>query len=451
VLASLVAFAEICRRHGIGIGPGELLDATRALGEVGLAHGGDVRAALTTTLCRRGSLRARFDELYDLYFLRREEHPLAELLRAAGLSEDDLAALLAAVADRLAFLTPDAASLLGIGRGSGRADEALRSIAVGASPLHGAWIAERILGEIGLRAAEKEALGFAAGLPISAAAGKALGELVRRRAAAVIAEVHRRVEEELSRARWGEVVRPIGDGRPLHALDEAALLALRDEVRELARRLRTQRPLQRTRRGRLDVPRTLRAAAATGGVPFRLHRRRRRRERPEIVLLCDVSDSVRHVARFLLTLAHTLAASDAKVRSFVFVAGVAEVSALFASADVVRAADVALSGTLVDVHAHSDYGVALARFCERHAAAVTRRTTLVVLGDARTNYRPPRVDLLLSLRRRARRVLWLTPEAPGASAFGDSVLHEYAPACDQVWPVHDLGSLRRAIRRLAAP
>jgi hypothetical protein len=184
-------------------------------------------------------------------------------------------------------------------------------------------------------------------------------------------------------------------------------------------------------------------------VPFAIRRRRKRRERPHLVLLCDVSDSVRHVARFLLTLAHTLQASDAEVRSFVFVAGLAEVTGLFASADCLRAADVALSGAILDVHAHSDYGRALSMFHERHAAAVTRRTTLVVLGDGRTNYRSPRVDLLFALRRRARRLLWLTPEPLFASAFGDSALREYSSACDQVLPVHDLGSLRRAVRRLA--
>src|SRR6185503_14416541 len=177
--------------------------------------------------------RALFRELYELYFLRREDSGLAELLRAAGLAEEELAALLAAIAERLAELSPEAAELLGVGRGGGRVDDALRALSPGASPLHSSWIAERILAEIGLRSAEKEALAFAAGLPISAAAGRALGEVARRRAAQIVARVQERVEEELARARWGEVVRPVGDARPLHALGDADLAALREEVREL--------------------------------------------------------------------------------------------------------------------------------------------------------------------------------------------------------------------------
>jgi hypothetical protein len=235
--------------------------------------------------------------------------------------------------------------------------------------------------------------------------------------------------------------------RPFALLSEDEIARLRVEVQRLARKLReqaSQRPQVR-RRGRLDVRRTLRAALRTGGVPIDLRRRRRRVDRPRLVVLCDVSDSVRNVSRFMLELLHALQERFEKVRTFVFVADLGETSDLFRTTEIEQAVRLAYEGAVINVNASSDYGRALEQFAARHLDAVTGRTTVIVIGDARTNYGPPNVARLAEIHARARRVLWLNPEPPPAWSFGDSAMRAYEPHCDKVVVAHNLVSLRKVV------
>ncbi len=235
--------------------------------------------------------------------------------------------------------------------------------------------------------------------------------------------------------------------KPFAQLSEDEIRRLRLEVVRLARKLRTQASLRRRprRRGRLDVRATLRRSFATGGLPFRLRLRHRRKERPRLVILCDVSDSVKHVARFMLELVYMLQELFDRVRSFVFVSDLGEVTSLFASYDIERAVDLAYSGAVISVQANSNYGRALEIFATRHLDAVTPRTTVLVIGDARNNYNPPNAERLSQIRARAKRVLWMNPELPGAWGFGDSAMRDYEPHCDRVVVAYNLESLRQVV------
>jgi uncharacterized protein with von Willebrand factor type A (vWA) domain len=238
--------------------------------------------------------------------------------------------------------------------------------------------------------------------------------------------------------------------RPFAALDRAEAERVRDEVRRLGERLRGKLAVRRKheRRGALDVRRTLRAAYATGGVPFRPALRRRRRDRPKLVVLCDVSDSVRAAARFLLVFVHTVQEVFASTRSFVFVSDVAEATALFRAEPVERAIAMAYGGSVVSVAANSHYGAVFEAMAERHFDALDARTTLLVIGDGRNNFNDPGLPAFERLCRRAGRVVWLNPEPPGAWGFGDSAMKLYQPLCRECHTVHDLASLRRAVDRL---
>jgi hypothetical protein len=230
-------------------------------------------------------------------------------------------------------------------------------------------------------------------------------------------------------------------------MNEAEMARLRVEVRRLARKLRTQaslRPRVR-RRGRLDVRRTLRRSLSTGGVLVELRRRLRRVERPRLVVLCDISDSVRTVSRFMLELVYTLQELFDKVRSYVFVADLGEVTGLFRQHEIDTAVRLAYEGAVVNVAANSDYGRALEQFAARHLDAVTSKTTVIVIGDARSNYNPPNVERLAEVRQRAKRVLWLNPEAPAAWGFGDSAMRDYEPHCSKVVVANSLASLRKVV------
>jgi uncharacterized protein with von Willebrand factor type A (vWA) domain len=203
------------------------------------------------------------------------------------------------------------------------------------------------------------------------------------------------------------------------------------------------------RRGSLDVRATLRKALATGGVPFEAAYRGKRARRPKLVLLCDVSDSVRASARFMLLFVHAVQRIFADARSFVFVSELADASAVFKRESAQRAVELAYGGSLVRVSDNSHYGRVWRRMRERHGDALDARTTLVVLGDGRTNHFDPGEQAFAELAARVERVLWLSPEPESAWRSGDSALPAYRPHCDQVLPVYDLASLKIAARALA--
>jgi uncharacterized protein with von Willebrand factor type A (vWA) domain len=229
------------------------------------------------------------------------------------------------------------------------------------------------------------------------------------------------------------------------------LSQLRELVRPLARRLaaRARRRRQRSRLGRLDVPRTLRLALGTGGVPLQPVLRRRRRQRPDVVVLCDISGSMADYARFTLTLLQALVDELPRLRAFVFVDGVAEVTALLGTAhDLWDARALLLHPGVVVGDGHSDYGRVLTTFAaQRHG--LSSRTTLVVIGDARTRGGDPRPDALADLRATVAAIHWLNPEPSTLWGEGDSEIAAYRPSCNQVHEVRTLRQLARWVERLA--
>jgi len=168
---------------------------------------------------------------------------------------------------------------------------------------------------------------------------------------------------------------------------------------------------------------------------------RRRDERPRLVVICDISLSVRHTARFMLHLLYSLQALFTRVRSFVFVSDLAEVSSLFERLPIDAAIGQVFSGAVIDPDANSNYGRALELFYEQHRGAITPRTTVLILGDARGNRNPPNAWVLEALRRRARQLIWLTPESRGTWQLAGSDMPTYAPICHRVEVVRNLDQL----------
>jgi uncharacterized protein with von Willebrand factor type A (vWA) domain len=163
------------------------------------------------------------------------------------------------------------------------------------------------------------------------------------------------------------------------------------------------------------------------------------------VVLCDISDSVRNVSRFMLHFAYSLQDRFAKVRSFVFVSDLGETTELFASHEIGRAVELAYGGAVINVYANSNFGRAFRVFRERYLDAVTKRTTVIVIGDGRNNYHAPEAWALADVHARARAVLWLNPEPRLSWAFGDSAMRAYEPHCDRVEVVNSLASLARVV------
>ncbi len=225
---------------------------------------------------------------------------------------------------------------------------------------------------------------------------------------------------------------------------------MRSVVRRLAERLKARLSRRRKvrRRGQLNVRRTLRRNLSTGGELYKLVFRSRRLERPEIVVLCDVSDSVRNVSRLMLQFVYTLQELYARVRSFVFVSDVGEVTHLFKKTDVNSAVDLATAGKVINLAANSNYGHALKLFHSAYLGSITRRTTFILIGDGRTNYNPPHAYVLGEIQRKSKRLVWLCPEEKHSWGFGDSEMPLYARYCHRVESVRSLDDLARVAAEL---
>jgi uncharacterized protein with von Willebrand factor type A (vWA) domain len=226
---------------------------------------------------------------------------------------------------------------------------------------------------------------------------------------------------------------------------------LEESLRRLAYSLRGA-PTHRKReaaRGRVDSARTMRRNMRYDGVPFRPITVGKAEDKPRLVVLTDVSLSVRATARFTLHLVHGLQERFRSVRTFGFCAEVAEVTDLFARYHVDYALGMIFGGDVLDVDANSDYGTVFGQFVEEYGQAVTRRTTVLVLGDGRGNGNDPNLPAFEDLTRQARETIWLTPEPSYSWALGPCDLPAYAEHCDRVRVVRDLSSLDHAADELA--
>lgn len=205
-------------------------------------------------------------------------------------------------------------------------------------------------------------------------------------------------------------------------------------IRRLARSIRgaATRRQRRDRVGKIDLPHTLRRNLRYDGVPFEPVLRNRQQHRPRLVVLCDVSLSTRNLARFWLQLLHQTQRLFSQVRTFVYVADITEVTDALESKPLEQAVQALFSGQFLDVDVNSDFGRVAEIFCTHHLDTVTRRSTVVILGDGRNNGRPPNERALNEIAQQARQVIWMTPEPRWGWSLGDCAMPRYAPFCDRV-------------------
>ncbi len=214
-------------------------------------------------------------------------------------------------------------------------------------------------------------------------------------------------------------------------------------IRRIARQIHGAhtRRLKQDRIGRISVPHTLRNNIRYEGIPFQPVLRRRREGRPRVALLCDVSISTRNLARFWLHLIYQMQSLFSKVRTFVFVADLAEVTQIFEERTMHGAVDEVFSGNVLDADVNSDFGRAAGQFVGEHLSSVNHRTTVVILGDGRNNGKSANVEALEEIAHHARQVIWITPEPKWGWALGGCDMPLYEPVCDRVEVVRDVQGL----------
>jgi hypothetical protein len=460
-------FADVLRQNGMRVSPAEVADAARAAELVPMEDRAAFRAALRSTLCKRGSDARAFDNLFDLWFsgagalLNGLENALVDALREDGLTPEELEEVARAIERATQqegagpvlkpLLDANLTELARLLRAAMRAID-FRGLQ---SQLQRGFYARRLLAGAGagrlyeeLRTLENDLREHGMQAPALDLVSRRLQEALRalEDAARRVADTEQRARDEDLRARAeGDLAR-----RSFATLSPHEIERMRGAVRKLAEKLKSRiaRKRRRARRGTLHMRRTLRKNLSHDAIPAVLAFRSRRPERPEVVILCDVSDSVRSISRLLLQFVYTLQELYARVRSFVFVSDLGEVTRLFKEAPVEEAVDLSTAGRVVNLAANSNYGRAFSIFHRDFAPAITRRTTVIVIGDGRTNYNPPHAWVLEEVRRRARRVVWLCPEDRAAWGFGDSVMPLYARHVHETHVVKSLRDLNLAAERI---
>ncbi|MEU6097636.1 VWA domain-containing protein [Streptomyces sp. NPDC047079] len=423
VAERLTGLVGALRSHGVRVGTGETVDAAQAVEALGLADRERLREGLAATLLHNPGQRRAFDAVFDVYFPSRVGGPETGTPPDRDALRDRLAAALAADDQALmAQLAVEAVNGFG-GYGSSPGSDGWSSYQT-LDRLRPQTLLARVRDTV---RAQAEGAGFA---------DRLLEDEIRRRIEVfrgqVAAEARRRVAERRGReeiARRAVATTP--DRVDFLFAGRAQLAELRRVVQPLARKLATRLAARRRRaaRGTIDLRRTLRASLSTGGVPMRPVLRRRRPVRPELVLLCDMSGSVSGFSDFTMLLVQALHDQFSKVRVFAFVNRIDEVTGMLvhgAADPEGLGARIRTEATVTGWHGSSDYGGAFGEFTERYADAVGARTTVFVLGDARTNMSDPNLSAVRYLSERARRVYWLNPEPRSQWGTGDSAAPAYA-------------------------
>jgi uncharacterized protein len=422
-------FVETLRTAGLPVSVAEGLDAVRAVERLGLGDRERMREGYAATLVKRQAHRPSFDAVFDLFFpallgsgARWTEADRADLDSPEAVTDlrDRLATALVEVdADQagLGDLAVELVERLGElpGRGKGMST----------------WSAHQALSRVGAEALLDRLVAALAGGGDRDEARRAAERRFASFARLVDAEVRRRLAEDRTPQYVAEtILRPPVDQIAFTAARMADVEQMRREIYPLARRLATRLAKEQhaRRRGPLDFRRTVRASMSTGGVPVTTHHRPRRPHRSELVVLCDVSGSVAQFAQFTLLLVFALREQFTKVRAFTFVDDVHEVTQHFRPGGdpASTMAELAASVAHASRWGRTDYGRAFTRFQERHADALGPKVSLLVLGDARSNYGDLALPLFAHIVRQTRHAYWLNPEHRRQWGTGDSGADRYA-------------------------
>ncbi len=449
IAARLVEFAAQLRAEGVSSGTAELLDAVAVLEQISWADPADFREALAATLAKSQEDRRVFELVFERFFFRAAEAAaIVEGVKESGAGGIEGGGEGGDI--DLEELRRQIAAALRDGSESAMRDLARLAIAAFGRAGNGSGVigvdVQRIRRALGLRSEQQL-------------------ELPRDdpRRDGVPREQLRRFEALLRRElERGQIQRTatLPPARPLNELDRALpsgplqdLAAVHRVVAQLKRRLKTQGQEARghARHAHVDVRRTMRASLQTGGVPVELRYKPLRPRRPEIYVLCDVSTSVTSASVFFLSVLHALHDSFRKMRSFVFIERISEVTDVFDRERDFRAVSEAIGrdAGVADVSGYTDYGRVWTEFLALVEDDLHPRATVIVLGDARTNGRDPRADIFAAVAARAGRTFWLNPEPRLYWNYGDSVIATYEQHCQafECWTTSQLEDFVKALTR----
>jgi uncharacterized protein with von Willebrand factor type A (vWA) domain len=461
VLGVVTGFIDELRHSGVPVSMVETVDAMRAIETIELGDRLALRETLRATLVKNLRHERAFDIAFDVYFsLTPAPQPESAPDDAATGSPEsegddpDLDALIASLIEAMASMDTEA-----LRRAARQAVDRLAGMEPG-RPVGGTYYLYRTMRRLDVNRLESMLLeAILAGADPSEFERRLVDEDVTRRIGDLRTEIEEEIRRRLVADRGREAVartlrRPLVEDVDLMHATSNDLAEMEAAIGPLTRKLAARLARRRKRRtGRLDFRRTVRRSLATGGVPVDPQFRHPRPHRPEVWLLCDVSGSMATFSRFTLQFTHAMSTHFSRLRSFAFVDTIDEVTDFFGPGiDFGSAVSrITTEAEVVWLDGHSDYGNSLETFHTRYGPQLTPRTTVIITGDARNNYRPPRGSVLGDVSKSARALIWLNPEPHAYWDTGDSAMSHYARHCTSVHEVRTLRQLERFIEELTLP
>jgi hypothetical protein len=493
VLDVLTGFVAELRRAGLPVSVSEEVDAAQALGHLPLEDRQAIKFALGATLVKSANHWRAFDTAFEVYFSMRG--PQFSLSGDAAPADGEVAGEAEAEpqgtegTSGAAQVSPEEIAAMvyrALRDGDGVMLGAIARLAVArysaiepGRPVGGTYYLYRTLRGLDLEGvlarllAEARALAGAGELgpgegdgvlgprrpgQLTALEERLLEDEYKSRIEQLKAEIEAEIRRRLVADRGAEALaRSLRKPLPeevefMHATREE-LVSMRKAIQPLSRKLATRlaRKRRHLRRGALDFRSTMRHSLSYGGVPVEPRFKHPHQAKPEIWVIADVSGSVAAFARFTLQLVHAISSQFSRVRSFVFIDGIDEVTGIFERSETVTEAvqRVNVEADVVWADGHSDYGHALTVFYERWGDEIGPKASILLLGDGRNNYHAPQAWVVRELRRRARRVFWLNPEPRSYWGSGDSIVEQYAQYCDAACECRNLRQLEAFVEQLA--
>ncbi|MFQ5516171.1 MAG: VWA domain-containing protein [Acidimicrobiia bacterium] len=446
----------------------EVIDAAEAMRHCDVADRSAFRSTLGATMCKSARHFEAFEVAFEVFFGLRAPPETADAERVdrdgmiisggagGGVGDGDGADLLAAALAR-ALREDDQMLLEAVVR---RAVDLLAGMEPG-RPVGGTYYLYRILRRLQIDDMVERLVAEATDAgQLASLEQRLLREEIELRVEDLRSRLRSEIRMRLVADRGPEAVartlrRPLVEDIDLMHATRIELAEVERVVHPLARKLATRLAQLRRqgRGGRLDVRRTLRRSLSAGGALIDPQFRLPRPSKPEIFLLCDISGSVATFARFTMQLTYALGHQFSRVRSFAFIDDIDEVTSFFAPgadfADALR--QVSNEARVVWLDGHSDYGRCLQRFWETWGRELTAKSTVIIVGDARSNYHDANGAALREIAAAARELFWLNPEARRYWNTGDSVMETYAAVCDAVYEVRNLRQLEAFVERVATP
>jgi len=449
----MVEFIRALRAAGIRISIAESEDAMNGVNSIGLSDVNNFRTTLKSTLVKEHRDQDTFEYFFPLFFssntpnlddileqlTQEEQEMLQQAMQEAMMDMDSLRELLEQLLNGEQFT-----------------EEQLRQMAEQSGVPSGdqmyqrAWFERRMMRQSGMNRLDRlidQLLQELANMGMDQEALNALEQQLRDNFEGLADQISQYVGASLAQQMAQREPEPKDDilDVPFQRLNQHDLDQIRDEVRKLAAKLRTRAALRQKRykSGQFDPRRTIRSNMRYGGVPMKMNFRTRHKK-PSLVLICDLSTSMRYMVEFLMTLVYELQDQVNRTNSFVFISDMVDVTMELEQMDSQDAVEKVLRDNPPGYYS-TDLGNSFNTFNKKHMHTIDHRTIVIVLGDGRNNYNNPRLDIHGDMKHKARRLFWFCPEPPTQWGTGDSDMHLYASQADEVFQIRSLRDLANAV------